>query len=100
MQLRKVKDMSERGKREKRWLLNTCRIALANEVSVADPARLITLLEDCVKWQQHQGLLPLDSEFDLFRGSDQVQETENDAFADSNYTNIKVREASFYMGIC
>ncbi|KAL9537787.1 hypothetical protein MBANPS3_011461 [Mucor bainieri] len=64
--------------------------ALSNEVAVVEPARLITLLEDCVKWQQHQGLLPLDSEFDLFRGSDQVQETEDDAFANNNYTNIKL----------
>lgn len=72
-------------------MLNVCYIALANEVTVAEPARLITLLEDCVKWQQHQGLLPLDSEFDLFRGSDQLQETENDALADNNYTNIKVK---------
>lgn len=72
-------------------MLNVCYIALANEVTVAEPARLITLLEDCVKWQQHQGLLPLDSEFDLFRGSDQLQETENDAFVDNNYTKIKVK---------
>lgn len=98
MQLRKVSDaggVASERERERRWLLNDCRTALANEVAVVEPARLITLLEDCVKWQQHQGLLPLDSEFDLFRGSDQVQETENDAFADNNYTNIKV-----IVGIC
>lgn len=65
-------------------------IALANEVAIVEPARLITLLEDCVRWQQHQGLLPLDAEFDLFRGSDEVQETEDDAFANNNYKNIKV----------
>ncbi|CEP08670.1 hypothetical protein [Parasitella parasitica] len=65
-------------------------IAQSAEVAVVEPARLVSLLEDCVKWQQHQGLLPLGSEFDLFRGSDQAQETEDDAFANNNYTNIKV----------
>ena len=70
-------------------LIRFC-VALANEVAIVEPSRLITLLEDCVKWQQHQGLLPLDAEFDLFRGSDEVQETEDDAFANNNYKNIKV----------
>ncbi|KAI8638486.1 WD40-repeat-containing domain protein [Parasitella parasitica] len=64
--------------------------SLAAEVAVVEPARLITLLEDCVKWQQHQGLLPLDSEFDLFRGSHEAQDIEDDAFAKNNYTNIKL----------
>ncbi|GAA5814068.1 hypothetical protein MFLAVUS_007558 [Mucor flavus] len=63
--------------------------ALANEVTVVEPARLITLLEDCIKWQQHQGLLPLDTKFDLFRGSDQVQKTEEDAFVNKEYSKIK-----------
>lgn len=55
-----------------------------------EPARLITLLEDCIKWQQHQGLLPLDTTFDLFRGSDQIQTVEKDGFADKEYGVIKV----------
>lgn len=65
-------------------------IALANEVAVVEPARLITLLEDCIKWQQHQGLLPLDTEFDLFRGSDQLQAKEDDLFTNHIYNTIKV----------
>lgn len=60
-------------------------------MTVVEPARLITLLEDCIKWQQHQGLLPLDTKFDLFRGSDQVQKTEEDAFVNKEYSKIKVR---------
>lgn len=63
--------------------------ALANEVAVVEPARLITLLEDCIKWQQHQGLLPLDTEFDLFKGSDQLQSKEDDLFANHIYSTIK-----------
>ncbi|KAI7887829.1 smu-1 suppressor of mec-8 and unc-52 [Mucor mucedo] len=63
--------------------------ALASEVAVVEPARLITLLEDCIKWQQHQGLLPLDTKFDLFRSSDGIQSTEEDAFADKEYSLIK-----------
>lgn len=65
--------------------------ALASEVAVVEPARLITLLEDCIKWQQHQGLLPLDTKFDLFRSSDGIQSTEEDAFADKEYSLIKVK---------
>jgi WD40 repeat-containing protein SMU1 len=62
---------------------------LASEVTVVEPSRLITLLEDCIKWQQHQGLLPLDTKFDLFRGSDQIQQAEEDTFANKEYSIIK-----------
>jgi WD40 repeat-containing protein SMU1 len=52
----------------------------------------MTLLEDCIKWQQHQGLLPVDATFDLFRGTDQIQQTEDDAFTANHYIDIKVKE--------
>jgi WD40 repeat-containing protein SMU1 len=64
--------------------------ALANEVTVVESGRLVTLLEDAIKWQQHQGLLKPDTHVDLFRGVDQVLQVEQDAFAKNKYATIKV----------
>lgn len=65
-------------------------IALINEVTIVEPSRLMTLLGDCIKWQQQQGLLPVNEPFDLFRDSDKVQAIEQDAFVNYGYANIKV----------
>ncbi|KAI7901697.1 WD40-repeat-containing domain protein [Cokeromyces recurvatus] len=70
--------------------------ALSNEVTMVEPSRLMTLLEDCIKWQQHQGLLPLDSKLDLFKSSDQLQQTEDDAFAHTKYAEIKMPGKNTY----
>ncbi|KAI8072192.1 WD40 repeat-containing protein SMU1-like protein [Gilbertella persicaria] len=75
---------------------NMIAAGLASEVTVVEPSRLMHLLEDCVKWQQHQGLLPMDATFDLFRNADQLQPTEEEAYADEAYLQIKLPGKNTY----
>ncbi|KAI9028170.1 WD40-repeat-containing domain protein [Phycomyces nitens] len=69
--------------------------ALTDEVTVVKPSRLLTLLDQCAKWQQHQGLLPPGTEFDAFKDSASVQTEQEDAFVSDQYTKIKASTGTY-----
>ena len=71
-------------------------LALSTEVTVVPPSRLMTLLNECATWQQHQGLLPPDTKFDIFRDAAAAQQADNDSPAFHRYSTIKVINIFIY----
>lgn len=64
-------------------------LGLEKEISVAPGSRLLTLLGQSIKWQQHQGIIMPDSTYDIFKGTVQVHKAEEDVFPSKPYVSIK-----------
>ncbi|CAO3661786.1 unnamed protein product [Rhizopus stolonifer] len=62
---------------------------LETKVVEVPNSRLLTLLGQSLKWQQHQGIVVPGVTYDLFKGTIDMQKAEQDLFAQQHYVSIK-----------
>ena len=64
--------------------------ALSTEIAAAPPSRLMVLLGQALKWQHHQGLLPLGAPLDLFHGTfGPAEAAEEETFVTQLSTSVR-----------
>jgi len=67
---------------------------LRKEVTTVPSSRLLSLLNQSIKWQQHTGLLPKGERLDLFRGDKPLQRDRQEKIAERNSKVIKFGKKS------